>query len=130
MALSPPRFFNLVDAVEWNDPELILLESARAGGGNISWYHLELDKLETIVRGITAASGIALLPNRRDLVYTEGLLRPGGKLHLVRDFHNAPQPRLILDGLNKPRHIAVSPQGALYLASRDGVLRLKPGVID
>ncbi len=30
MALSPPRFFNLVDAVEWNYPELLLLESARA----------------------------------------------------------------------------------------------------
>ncbi|MDZ7276630.1 MAG: SIR2 family protein [candidate division KSB1 bacterium] len=130
LALSPPRFFNLVDAVEWNYPELILLESARAGGGNISWYHLELDQLETIIMGITAASGIALLPNRKDLLYTEGLPRPGGRLHLVRNFQSTPQPRLVLDRLNKPRHIAVSPQGAVYLASRDGVLRLKPGVID
>ncbi len=129
LALSPPRFFNLVDAVEWNYPEMIVLEAARAGAGNLAWYDCEQDKLEPIVRSLHAPAGVALLPNRRDLLCTISLPRPDGKLLLVRDFQNTPQTTLVLEQLNKPRHLAVSSTGDIYLASRDGVMRLKAGVI-
>lgn len=126
--VSPPRFFNLVDAVEWEYPKMILLEAARVGGGNIAWYDLETDKREIIVEGITAASGLALSPDRTTLLFTESRPRPDGKLFLVQNFNHTKQVRKVLDGINKPRHIAVNEDGVIYLASRDGVLRLKKGL--
>lgn len=123
--VSPPRFFNLADVVEWDYPNMILLESARTGGGNISWYNVETDKREIIIEGITGASGLALFPDRTGLLYTEGRPRPNGKLFIVRDFQTKPQVKMLLDGINKPRHMTITPDGIIYLASRDGVLRLK-----
>jgi len=105
---------------------MILLESARAaGGGNIAWYDLETDKREIIVEGITAASGLALSPDRTTLLYTEGRSRPDGKLFLVQNFIQNLQVRKVLEGINKPRHIAIDEDGTIYLASRDGILRLR-----